>query len=57
MHVEVFKGKGKQPWYMRLRSSNGRTIVTSEGYSSKNAVLDAAAKAFPTLELREVEGV
>jgi uncharacterized protein YegP (UPF0339 family) len=55
MFVEVFKGKGKQPWYVRLKSHNGKTIVVSEGYSSKATALSTAAKVFCGLEVREVE--
>jgi uncharacterized protein YegP (UPF0339 family) len=53
MHVEVFKGGGKQPFYVRLRASNGRIVVTSEGYSSKDAAMKAAKKSFPTFEIRD----
>lgn len=55
MFVEVFKGKGKQPWYMRLKSHNGKIIVVSEGYSSKATALSTAGKVFCGLEVREVE--
>lgn len=55
MFVEVFKGKGKQPWYVRLKSYNGKTIVVSEGYSSKSTAMSTAAKVFPGLEVVEVE--
>lgn len=53
MFVEVFKGRGKQPWYMHLKSSNGRVITTSEGYSTRAAAMKAAKMAFPLLEIRD----
>jgi uncharacterized protein YegP (UPF0339 family) len=52
MYVEVFKGGGKQPYYMHLKSYNGKIITASEGYSSKANALKAAKMAFPLLEIR-----
>lgn len=52
MHVEVFKGGGKHPYYMRLKAGNGQTVATSEGYSTKQSAVAAAKKAFPGFTLR-----
>jgi uncharacterized protein YegP (UPF0339 family) len=54
MHVEVFKGGGKQPWYMHLKAHNGKIITASEGYSSHAAALKAAKMAFPNVPLRDL---
>lgn len=53
MYVEVFKGGGKQPWYMHLKAYNGKIITASEGYSSHAAALRAAKMAFPNVEIRD----
>lgn len=45
--VEIFKGKGIQPWYLRLVAGNGRTLSLSEGYLTKWNAKRAAAKNFP----------
>ena len=34
LRIEKFKGKGRQPYYFRLKAANGRTIAASEGYST-----------------------
>ncbi len=52
--VQLFKGSGTQPWFLRLVSSNGRTLVVSEGYFSRFNAKRAAAKVFPDIPLREV---
>jgi uncharacterized protein YegP (UPF0339 family) len=51
MHVEVVKGKGMHPWYVRLRASNGQILTTSEGYYSKWNAQRAAKRMFPELVL------
>lgn len=53
--VQLFKGKGAQPWFLRLVASNGRTLVVSESYFSRFNAKRAAAKTFPDIPLREVE--
>lgn len=52
MYVEVFKGNGKQPWYVRLKSRNGKIVTVSEGYASKANAQRAAKTVFPGLEVR-----
>jgi len=52
MYVEVYKGKGKQPWYVRLRAYNGRVVTDSEGYATKANALRAAQNVFPLLEVK-----
>ena len=47
MTVQVFKGSGRQPWYVRLRASNGRILTTSEGYFSLFNAKRAARRMFP----------
>jgi len=34
-HIQLFKGKGKQPWRYRIVSANGQVTNPSEGYSRK----------------------
>lgn len=34
-HVELFKGRGLQPWRFRLVGANGEIISQSEGYLTK----------------------
>jgi uncharacterized protein YegP (UPF0339 family) len=52
--VHVFKGKGRHPWYVRLVSSNGQVLTTSEGYFSKWNAKRAARKMFPEYSIKEV---
>jgi hypothetical protein len=44
--IQLFKGKGIQPWYLRAVSDNGQVLVTSEGYFSKWNAKRAARKNF-----------
>lgn len=39
MRVDVFKGRGAQPWRWRLVWSNGKIAATSEGYSRKSTAV------------------
>lgn len=55
MHVEIFKGEGREPWRVRLVGRNGEILNVSEGYFSKWNAKRAARRVFPNLELREVE--
>lgn len=32
--IELFKGKGRQPFRFRVKAPNGETILTSESYPS-----------------------
>ena len=52
-YVELFKGNGIQPWYLRLVGSNGTTLAVSEGYFSKWNAKRAARKNFPGIPLRD----
>jgi uncharacterized protein YegP (UPF0339 family) len=49
--LELFKGNGLQPWYLRLRGANGAVLAVSEGYFSKWNAKRAAKKNFPTIPL------
>jgi uncharacterized protein YegP (UPF0339 family) len=51
MKVEIFKGKGIQPWRFRARARNGEIITNSEGYLTKWNAKRAAKKAFPNIEI------
>ena len=42
LKFEVFKGRGKHPWYWRARASNGQITAQSEGYVSKRNAKRAA---------------
>ena len=53
--VQVFKGAGKHPWYVRAVSSNGQVMTTSEGYFSKFNAKRAARRMFPLAQILEVE--
>lgn len=33
--IQLFKGEGRQPWYLRFVAENEQTLFTSEGYYSK----------------------
>ena len=55
MTVQLFRGKGVHPWYLRLVSDNGQVLTISEGYYSKWNAKRAAKKIFPLLPLREVD--
>jgi uncharacterized protein YegP (UPF0339 family) len=49
MKVELFKGSGLQPWYIRLRGANGKVLAVSEGYFSKWNAKRAAKRTFPDI--------
>ena len=51
MRVEIYKGNGRHPWYVRLVAKNGETVASSEGYFSKWNAQRAAKKMFPRLEV------
>lgn len=53
MKVEIFKGAGRHPWYVRVRGANGKVLSTSEGYFSKWNAKRAARKNFPGLPVVE----
>lgn len=52
--VQIFKGAGRQPWYVRLVSSNGQILSVSEGYATKWNAKRAARKMFLGLRIIEV---
>lgn len=54
--IQLFKGEGRQPWYLRLVSSNGQVLVVSEGYFSKWNAKRAARKNFPHATFVDVSG-
>ena len=49
--VQIFKGDGPQPWFVRLVSRNGQTLTISEGYVSKWGAKRAARRMFPDTEI------
>ena len=51
MRVELFRGEGRQPWYLRLVAANGKVLNVSEGYFSKYNAKRAARKALPNIPL------
>lgn len=56
IYIEKFNGLGKQPWFYRLRSSNGRILSISEGYSRKwnrDRAVRRLSKLLPGIEVRE----
>jgi len=54
MKVQIFKGNGRQPWYIRLVSGNGQILNISEGYFSKWNAKRAARKVFPDIRIEVV---
>ena len=55
MTVQVFKGSGRHPWYVRAVAANGQVLTTSEGYYSKFNAKRAARRMFPLVPLTEAE--
>jgi uncharacterized protein YegP (UPF0339 family) len=55
MTVQIFKSNTApprvHPWYVRLVSSNGQILATSEGYFSKWNAQRAAKRMFPGLPI------
>lgn len=50
--VQIFKGSGLQPWYLRVVSVNGQTILVSEGYVTRwNARRAARKLGLPIVEV------
>ena len=52
--VQIFRGKGIQPYYLRLVADNGQVLSISEGYLTRWNARRAAKKNFPGLSIREV---
>lgn len=55
--VQVWEGKGKQPWRFNVVAKNGEIIATgSEGYVSKRNVEDTVERLFgKDIEIKELE--
>jgi len=53
-HVELFRGKGLQPWYLRLVAGNGKVLAVSEGYFSKFNAKRAARRNFARIPFKDV---
>jgi uncharacterized protein YegP (UPF0339 family) len=51
MRVQIVKGNGRHPWYVRLIAENGEVLTVSEGYYSKWNAQRAARRVFPNLPL------
>ena len=51
LHVEIYKGKGVQPWRIRPVAANGKVIMQSEGYLTKWNAKRAAKKMYPGVKL------
>ncbi len=52
MVTQLFKGTGRQPWYLRVVAVNGQVILVSEGYFSKwNAKRAARRLGLPVVEV------
>ncbi len=52
MVTQLFKGTGRQPWYLRVVSANGQVLLISEGYFSKwNAKRAAGRLGLPIVDL------
>lgn len=57
MRVEIFPSNyltfpgRRRKWYVRLKSNNGETLNTSQGYATKWNAKRAAKKVFPNLQV------
>jgi len=48
--LEIFKSKGKQPWYSRIVSAqNGQVIWSSEGYATKGSCAKTAKNFYQAM--------
>ncbi len=54
--VHIFKGKGIQPYYIRLVSPNGQVLAVSEGYVTRWGARRAARRNFAGLKIVEIDG-
>jgi uncharacterized protein YegP (UPF0339 family) len=53
VHIELHRGKGRQPWYLVLVAANGEKLAVSEGYFSKWNAKRAARKNFAGIPLQD----
>jgi uncharacterized protein YegP (UPF0339 family) len=55
--LEVYRGRGVQPWRWRLRARNGKIIADgAEGYATRGSVRRAAKRLVLVLRLGRVRG-
>ena len=54
MIVEIFKGNGLQPWFVRLKAANDQVLSISEGYFSKYNAKRAARRMYPKIEMKVI---
>ncbi len=62
MQIEIWKGRGKQPWRWHIRAKNGKVVADAEGFPTRNharrasiahvrAIIKCATKAFAVFEI------
>jgi uncharacterized protein YegP (UPF0339 family) len=51
--VELCKGSGLQPYFIRLVGMNGETLAVSEGYVTHFNAKRAAKKNFPGIPFKD----
>jgi uncharacterized protein YegP (UPF0339 family) len=51
LRVELCKGNGVHPWFLRLVGGNGETLAVSEGYFSRWNAKRAAKRNFAGIRL------
>jgi uncharacterized protein YegP (UPF0339 family) len=54
MIFEIYKGKGRNPWYVRVIAPNNQVILTTEGYFSKWNAKRAVRRMFGDVEIRYI---
>jgi uncharacterized protein YegP (UPF0339 family) len=58
MHAEVFRGEGRQPWYVRLVGGNGEPMLVSEGYLTRwNAERAARKLGVPVVVYKDFDAL
>lgn len=55
VRVEVFKGKGEQPWFWRIRWANGNIACVSEGYAQHGTCTTLANKIAKMLDVLTIQ--
>jgi uncharacterized protein YegP (UPF0339 family) len=53
MRVELFRGKGVQPWFLRLVGENNKVLAVSEGYLTRWNAMRAARKNYARIPFRD----